>query len=140
MAGLLASKWSGAIGGDIVAVRVYPSRIIGPRYLRRLGRRALDGVSIPKSPFDGFRIDDTQLGNGYGHETEAGLEAQALFAQDGIWLDTTYTAKAAAALMQYARHEGHGKRLLFWYTGSEAHQPSTDLAVEIPGAFRALMR
>lgn len=39
------------------------------------------------------------LGPGYGHPTPAAREAQSLAAQDGLRLETVYTAKALAALL-----------------------------------------
>jgi 1-aminocyclopropane-1-carboxylate deaminase/D-cysteine desulfhydrase-like pyridoxal-dependent ACC family enzyme len=60
------------------------------------------------------------IGPGYGIPSEESLEAEKIFAEtEGILLDQTYTAKAAAALIDYAR-KGFFKetdRVLFWHTG-----------------------
>lgn len=67
-----------------------------------------------------------QLGEGYGAPTAAGDEATSLFALDGVALDPTYTAKAAAAALALARR-GRARRVLFWHTLSSArHEPSID--------------
>lgn len=67
-----------------------------------------------------LEVDLGQLGAGYGHPTEAALEAQALFARDGVVLDTTYTAKAAAGLLALARTDPSPRRFLFWHSLSSA--------------------
>lgn len=60
------------------------------------------------------------IGPGYGIPSEESLEAEKIFTHtEGILLDQTYTAKAAAALISYAR-KGFFKesdRVLFWHTG-----------------------
>ncbi len=60
------------------------------------------------------------IGPGYGVPSDESLEAEKIFAEtEGILLDQTYTAKAAAALIAYAR-KGFFKpddRVLFWHTG-----------------------
>ncbi|MBI3002851.1 MAG: D-cysteine desulfhydrase family protein [candidate division NC10 bacterium] len=59
-------------------------------------------------------------GDGYGTPTPASREAMALFAQtEGIFLDPTYTAKAAAGLLDLVRRGAFraGEDVLFWHTG-----------------------
>lgn len=67
-----------------------------------------------------IRVETGFVGPGYGVPSEESLEAEKIFAQtEGILLDQTYTAKAAAALIAYAR-KGFFKetdRVLFWHTG-----------------------
>jgi len=63
---------------------------------------------------------DTQVGNGYGVSTPASLEAIALFGQsEGLVLDPTYTAKAAAGMLEWLRGgQGSPKdRVVFLHTG-----------------------
>lgn len=95
------------------AVRAYPSWMIGHRYLARLAQSR--GLLRSR-----LLIDNTQLGPGYGHPTEAGEEARRLFALDGLPLELSYTAKAAAALIAFARSQGKGRRLLLWFTAPGA--------------------
>lgn len=60
------------------------------------------------------------IGPGYGIPSDESLEAERIFAEtEGILLDQTYTAKAAAALIAYARKGFFkpGERVLFWHTG-----------------------
>jgi hypothetical protein len=53
-----------------------------------------------------------QIGTGYGHATPAGEQALQSFAAAGLRLDTTYTAKAAAGLLDSAP----AGMPLFWHT------------------------
>ncbi|MCI0372494.1 MAG: D-cysteine desulfhydrase family protein [candidate division NC10 bacterium] len=60
------------------------------------------------------------IGEGYGTPTPASQEALALFAKtEGIILDPTYTAKAAAGLLDLIHREEfrRGQAVLFWHTG-----------------------
>jgi hypothetical protein len=72
---------------------------------------ALRGVPLP-APLSPVVVDG--LGAGYGHPTPAGESARALAAQHGLVLDSTYGAKAFAALAQRATH--NSQRLVFWHT------------------------
>lgn len=69
---------------------------------------------------DEVRVETGFIGPGYGVPSAESLEAERIFAEsEGILLDQTYTAKAAAALIAYAR-KGFFKstdRALFWHTG-----------------------
>jgi 1-aminocyclopropane-1-carboxylate deaminase/D-cysteine desulfhydrase-like pyridoxal-dependent ACC family enzyme len=68
------------------------------------------------------RVDDRQVGDGYGHPTRASREAMDLAARmEGLFLDPTYTAKALAGLVAAVR-EGRFDRdstVLFWHTGGQ---------------------
>lgn len=59
------------------------------------------------------------VGEGYGASTPASQEAMVLFAKtEGIILDPTYTAKAAAGVLDLIRRgEFRGQGVLFWHTG-----------------------
>lgn len=60
------------------------------------------------------------IGEGYGVPTPASQEAMALFAKtEGVILDPTYTAKAAAGLLDLARRGDFrpGQVVVFWHTG-----------------------
>ncbi|MFN2564401.1 MAG: 1-aminocyclopropane-1-carboxylate deaminase/D-cysteine desulfhydrase [Gemmatimonadaceae bacterium] len=67
-------------------------------------------------------VDDSFVGEGYGLATEASREAQRLAARtEALFVDHTYTAKALAALVAYAR-DGRlreGETVLFWHTGGQ---------------------
>ncbi len=67
-----------------------------------------------------IELDTNYIGDGYGIPTRASLEAEQLFSKScGILLDQTYTAKAAAAIIDYYR-KGRltpSDKVLFWHTG-----------------------
>ncbi len=67
--------------------------------------------------------DDRFFGEGYAIASEAGTNAAKLFAKlEGVLLDPVYTAKAAAALIEYGRSEPPEPdgNLLFIHTGGNA--------------------
>lgn len=69
-----------------------------------------------------IEVDDSFVGEGYGVATEASREAQRLAARtEALFVDHTYTAKALAALIAYARDERlrEGQTVLFWHTGGQ---------------------
>lgn len=82
-----------------------------------------------------------QAGDGYGIETANARAAMELFARDGVTLDETYTAKAAAGLIAMARHGPRHKRYLFWNTLSSAPTDGlmTDPSAPLPEAINALL-
>lgn len=73
--------------------------------------------------FDGeIVVDDAMVGDGYGIPTNASREAQQLLARtEALFVDHTYTAKAAAALIAYARDGrfSSDETVLFWHTGGQ---------------------
>lgn len=66
-----------------------------------------------------IRLDDAQLGDGYGRPTEAAAEAAGLLARtEGLLVDPIYTAKALAAVVAGVRAGAwDGERVLFWHAG-----------------------
>ena len=68
---------------------------------------------------DAIRLDETQLGAGYGRTTTAADEAASLLARtEGILVDPIYTAKALAGLIAAVRAGHHdGQSVLFWHAG-----------------------
>ncbi len=86
---------------------------------------------------DQLIIREQYYGEGYGYPTAAGSKAAQLFKADGILLEDTYTAKAAAALIQDAA-EGFltGKKVLFWSTFYS--EPCTEMIKHV--SYRKLPR
>jgi 1-aminocyclopropane-1-carboxylate deaminase/D-cysteine desulfhydrase-like pyridoxal-dependent ACC family enzyme len=69
-----------------------------------------------------FTVDDAFVGGGYGVPTDASREAQRLAARtEALFVDHTYTAKALAALVAYARagRFREEETVLFWHTGGQ---------------------
>lgn len=119
----------------IHAVRVTPWPVTSARRIVGLAVRAsrllAELADDPRLVFDAhtlaasLTVDGSQLGRGYGHATDAGRDAIARFAAiDGLTLDTTYSAKAAAGLLVRARRGDRGP-LLFWSTKSTTPLPAT---------------
>jgi 1-aminocyclopropane-1-carboxylate deaminase/D-cysteine desulfhydrase-like pyridoxal-dependent ACC family enzyme len=68
-----------------------------------------------------FHVISGYVGAAYGAPTEAGRRARAMMATlEGIQLETTYTAKCLAAMMEKARSDAQYRSgpLLFWNTYS----------------------
>jgi D-cysteine desulfhydrase len=86
---------------------------------------------VPRTPIgpDDVVIERAYLGAGYGAVSEAGEAAQRLLADaEGIALETTYTAKTMAAMLDLAaRPPYRDQPLLFWNTYS-----SVDPAAALP--------
>ena len=133
----------------LVSVRVTPwpvtaaFRIVGlaARASRLLAELAGDpalAVSA-KDLRPSLRVDGRFLGRGYGRATGDGLAAiDAFGAHPGLILDTTYSAKAAAAVLAYARRADPGP-ILFWSTKSTTPLPTfTD--AELAHAPRVMAR
>jgi 1-aminocyclopropane-1-carboxylate deaminase/D-cysteine desulfhydrase-like pyridoxal-dependent ACC family enzyme len=69
-----------------------------------------------------IEVDDAFTGAGYGIPTAASQEAIELAARrEALFLDPTYTAKAAAALVAYVRRGAFSEKdtVLFWHTGGQ---------------------
>lgn len=67
-----------------------------------------------------LELIDDQVGEGYGVPTAASTEALNMFASlEGIVLDPTYTAKAAAGMLQWVGDRGvePSQRVVFLHTG-----------------------
>jgi len=136
-AGLVAGAVTHGLRAAVWGVRVTP--LAGARGLVwALAIAALAGGG--RAPWGAVRVRDDQLGAGYGLATRPGDEATALFAEDGVALDATYTAKAAAGLLAMAR-ERPGARLLYWHTLSSAPMgPLLEGApLELPARLRGLL-
>jgi D-cysteine desulfhydrase len=142
-----------ALGCRLAGLR---SRVVGvlvtdilppsPARLVRLARAALHRLQRASSevPAVTLNADDVvivrdYLGAGYGSPTDAGLAAQELLLEEeGIALETTYTAKCMAALLDLAaRPPYHGQTVLFWNTYSSV---DVDAAVGALPDWRALPR
>lgn len=67
-----------------------------------------------------MNIETGYIGPGYAIPSDQSVEAGVLFAKhEGLLLDQTYTAKAAAAIIDYSRKGFFRKtdKVLFWHTG-----------------------
>ncbi|MBI9075686.1 MAG: pyridoxal-phosphate dependent enzyme [Desulfatibacillum sp.] len=110
LAGLSLGFFLGGLKTTLVGVRVTPAYLANRNKVRSLALRShallkYYGASAPEFRLnpDSLVIDPRQFGAGYGHETLKGKKAVAL-AHDpgGLGLDTTYTGKTFAALLDCA--------------------------------------
>jgi len=127
---------------ELLAVRVTPWPVtahfrivsLALRTAELVARLARDpGLSIERRALSSrLRVDGRFLGRGYGHATQSGRLALEVFEHSaGLTLDTTYSAKAAAALLELGRSGARGP-VLFWSTKSTARLPA--LSAERPAA------
>jgi D-cysteine desulfhydrase len=127
----------------INAVRITSRLVTNERVLMRLIRGAEDLLRRAGGPhgyanraFACVELQHDFLGRGYGVSTEAATDAAQTLARIGIHLDQTYTAKAGAALLAYAK-SADGPTL-FWHTlsGSEPPLPQHVTIDNLPAPFR----
>jgi D-cysteine desulfhydrase len=90
-----------------------------------------------------LKLDAGYIGPGYGFSTDAGRDAMRLWsAHAGHELETTYSGKAAACLLDLARAREPGP-LLYWSTKTSAELPKPDphaLALASPRMRRWMKR
>jgi D-cysteine desulfhydrase len=120
----------------LVAVRVTPWPVTSAFRVVALARRVsvwLTGLTghaeldVSRAELgQGLHIDGSQLGAGYGLPTPAGLAAIEALTPFSRALDTTYSAKSAAALLE--RLKGGAGVRLFWSTKSSAPLPEVSEA------------
>jgi 1-aminocyclopropane-1-carboxylate deaminase/D-cysteine desulfhydrase-like pyridoxal-dependent ACC family enzyme len=72
--------------------------------VRELAQRVAISIGGPSVAADAVRIDDSELGGGYGAPTAAASAAAALLARrEGMVVDPVYTAKGLAGLLALVR-------------------------------------
>lgn len=147
-AGLVLGAKLAGLRVRVVAVLVTDIMPPSPAKLARLAsgtvallrRYAPDLPPVPISA-DDFTIMPGYVGAGYGAPTEAARAARDLMAElEGIHLETTYTAKCLAGMLNAVRAlEYRGRRVLFWNTYSSidpaAHLPPLPDYRQLPRAF-----
>ena len=126
----------------VVATRITSRLVSNERNLHALIRSTCELLGTHGVPVDAesaskrLTLIHDQIGPGYGQSTRAAEEAMAWFAQFGLTLDITYTAKAAAGLLELLPREKAG-RVLFWHTLSAVMPPVALPSVEqLPRPFR----
>jgi D-cysteine desulfhydrase len=89
--------------------------LLARRTARLLARRGAD-PALASLRLDGLSIESRFLGAGYGKPARAAARAmQAMRDAEGIRLEPTYTAKAAAALLE-REGAGRARPVLYWHT------------------------
>ena len=74
---------------------------------------------IPNLKLPEIDLEQGYYGNGYGSQTAKGVEAGTWFAEHGLTLEQTYTAKAAACVLDLVR-QNTKRNLLYWHTFNSA--------------------
>ena len=144
-AGLALGLGLGGLETRVDAYRITSALVTNRRVLGGLigGASALlaaAGVPVPDTAQVEGRVvlRDEQLGAGYGRDTEAGRAAAERFGGEGLTLDPTYTAKAAAGYLAALRDEPAATHL-YWHTLS-ATEPADAAAGlrarDLPEPFR----
>jgi D-cysteine desulfhydrase len=149
-AGLLLGFALAGLRTQVVAVLVnditpptHTSVLDLARRAARLLHRLDPGIArSPALAPERLMLVSDQLGPGYGAASAAGEVARRRFEElEALRLESTYTAKCLAALVERAGTDPYrGKPLLFWHTYS-AIDPAARLAAlpdpdELPRAFR----
>jgi D-cysteine desulfhydrase len=154
----------GTLAGLVAGLRLagLPARVVGvvvtdilpptPRGLARAARAVLQRLrgahaGVPDAPIStaDFDLVRSQLGPGYGAPTPAGREAVGAAAECGLRLETTYTGKCLAAILERARRgELPSGPLLFWNTYNgvdvEARAPQPLDPEALPPRLRRFLR
>ena len=134
----LGFRWLG-VPTRIIGVRVVGRVVTNREVLENLLQGCADlvaklGADVPpRWAEDASRLVELRegyLGRGYGHPTDDGEAAMRTLGETGLPLDPTYTAKAAAALLDdLAAHPGaegdEDGEVLYWHTLS-AVTPTSD--------------
>lgn len=119
-AGLVAATAGANTGVPITGISVRQPRERQEAHITDLAARTLELLGT-KADLDGqVRVFDEYVGGGYSVPTDSMIEAVKSFAQtEGILLDSVYTGKAAAGLIDLVRtgHFKPGERVLFLHTG-----------------------
>jgi D-cysteine desulfhydrase len=130
--------------GRVVGTRITSRLVTNERALQRLIRDTCKllgahGIRVDSSAAIGrVRLSHDQVGPGYGRSTPAAEAAHALFAALNLELDPTYTAKAAADLLQtHAR--APDERALYWHTLSSSLPRADAASRPLPAQFRAYL-
>jgi D-cysteine desulfhydrase len=126
-AGLLLGARLAGLTSRIVGVRVIEHDVANREKVARLANRAArylrrrdPGVAQVRIQPEQVELLDGYLGPAYAHPTAEAEQAVSLLEEtEGLPLETTYTGKAMAALLDHARQHT-GARLLFVDTYSEA--------------------
>ncbi|MGD2270574.1 MAG: pyridoxal-phosphate dependent enzyme [Desulfobacterales bacterium] len=129
---MLAGLKSKTVGVRVSASHLGPIQICTPDAVLRLMKSTYrylrkNGQTIPELELKAPLILNDYFGEGYGRPTKAGNEASALAKKADVVLDSTYTAKTFAAVLDYCQvHSSESEPVLYWHTYN-----SVDMAAKI---------
>jgi 1-aminocyclopropane-1-carboxylate deaminase/D-cysteine desulfhydrase-like pyridoxal-dependent ACC family enzyme len=143
LAGLTLGCQLAGLKSQVVGVRVAPSHLgVIPictqgtitaliketyAYLKKMD------VSIPEIELRQPQLLDTFYGPGYGSSTPEANDAIKCFGRAGVTLETTYTAKAAAAVIRCCE-ENPDQQVVYWHTFNSSDTSKLLRAVENAGS------
>jgi L-cysteate sulfo-lyase len=123
-AGLIAGCRLAGLGTRILGISADDPSATLQVVIRTLLSGLASLLDVGPDRFSGASIDvdDAFVGEGYGVPTDASREALLLSARrEGLFLDTTYTAKAMAGLIARVKTGAFRdtETVLFWHTGGQ---------------------
>lgn len=128
-AGLVVGARAAGLAARVIGVSADETRADLTRMVAEIAEPLAGLAGAPPPPAAAIELLDGYVGAGYGIPTPASIEATRLFARlEGIPLDPTYSAKAAAGLIGLVR-EGALRRdevVCFWHTGGRTWSPPAD--------------
>lgn len=108
---------------NVIGVRVTAADFANPGLVATYARESYDLIKdhiegVPEPDFEDVTVLDDFAGSEYGAVTQEGVEAIELMKEyENIQLETTYTGKALAGLMDYTKkHDLKDTPILFWNT------------------------
>lgn len=113
-AGLVVGLRMAGLPARVVAVQVVPRPWMSAAACLRLARRTADLLQVPPPTAADLDVETAELGPDYGVPTPAAEAAAAKGTDAGLAMETTYGAKALAALLA----RGADEDVLFWHTFS----------------------
>ncbi|MGH7266515.1 MAG: D-cysteine desulfhydrase family protein [Candidatus Rokuibacteriota bacterium] len=119
-AGLVVGLRAAGLVSRVIGVSADETRADLTRMVTDIAGPLADRLDRVMPPVDAIEVLDDQVGAGYGVPTPASEEAARLFARlEGIPLDPTYGAKAAAGLLDLVRRGTFrpDDTVVFWHTG-----------------------
>lgn len=130
LAGLAIGVAMTGLADRIIGVRIVPSTV-GNRLV--LGRLVEDATRVlaesgvrapdPRLALDRVELIGDYFGGGYGRPTDEGDRATTWFAERGLALDPSYTAKTVASVLDRLAEEPDAVHL-YWHTLSSVHPSS----------------
>jgi D-cysteine desulfhydrase family pyridoxal phosphate-dependent enzyme len=125
-AGLVIGCLAAGLPARVVGISADETRDDLTRMVAEIAGPLAERLALPAPAKELLDVRDEYVGEGYGVPTPASEEATVLFARhEGIVLEPTYTAKAAAGLIDLVRRGRFGSResVCFWHTGGNLVLP-----------------
>ena len=129
MAGLTLGCHLAGLKSRVKGVRVAPSHLgifpaCTPGTVKQLMHQTFrflrqKAKALPKSQLPAIDLEENYFGEGYGCATQAGTQASQWFQSRGLSMEQTYTAKAAACVLDRAR-ANPDQTILYWHTFNSA--------------------